>query len=87
MLEEPHRLDNVMFSAGDNHNVCHGGAQVGPASHSGIEGVGAWQVDLGSSREPRRQLSVVHGTCWAILSAGLVTGDRDVLTGNCCRPR
>ena len=40
-IGEPHRLDNVMFGAGNNHDVCYGGAQVGPASHSGIERVGA----------------------------------------------
>jgi len=84
--EEPYRLDNVMFGAGNNHDVCHGGAQVGPASHSGIECLGAWQVDLGSPRELLRQLRVVHTTCWAI-PTGLVTGGREVLTGNCCGPR
>ena len=85
--EKPYRFDNVMFSVGNNDDVRNGGAQVGPASHSSIELAGAWQVNLGISRELRRQLRIVHTTtCWAI-GTGLETGGRDVLTGSCCRPR
>lgn len=85
--EEPHRRDNVMFGAGNNHDVCHWGAEVGPASHSGIEGVGAWQVDLGSAREVPHQLRVVHTIFFAI-PKGLETWGRDASECNCyCRQR
>jgi hypothetical protein len=71
-MESAHSLDNVLFVARNNHDTCHGCAQVGPSSHIGIKPAGAWQVDLGRLGELLRQLGIVYTT----------TSNREVPTGN-----
>lgn len=53
-------LNNIILGAGDNHNICHRHAEIGPSRCQGVEFIRPWQIDMGVGGEVARKLGEVH---------------------------